>query len=219
MTEGLHEHIDIYCERLDASYWAEPINAITNIAFLIAALAAYLLHRKQPQSSFVSLLLIINVFLIGIGSYLFHTHATRWSLLADVIPITIFMHLYLFLFVRNILNAGTSMGIISVFIFIGASYLISPVLLPADALNGSVMYFSSVLALLVCSGLLYYQNHPDRVLLITGTLVFIASITMRSLDMAACDYLPIGIHYFWHIFNATLLYLLLRLYILHRKPA
>ncbi|NCV65913.1 MAG: hypothetical protein EBW16_06880 [Burkholderiaceae bacterium] len=28
--------IDIYCERLDASFWSEPINAITNLAFIIA---------------------------------------------------------------------------------------------------------------------------------------------------------------------------------------
>ena len=29
--------IDGYCERVDPSYWAEPVNAVTNAAFLIAA--------------------------------------------------------------------------------------------------------------------------------------------------------------------------------------
>jgi len=29
--------IDLYCERTDASFWAEPANALTNAAFLIAA--------------------------------------------------------------------------------------------------------------------------------------------------------------------------------------
>jgi hypothetical protein len=34
--------IDLYCERTDASFWAEPANALTNAAFLIAAAAASL---------------------------------------------------------------------------------------------------------------------------------------------------------------------------------
>ena len=31
--------IDAYCERLGPQFWAEPVNAATNGAFLIAALA------------------------------------------------------------------------------------------------------------------------------------------------------------------------------------
>ena len=30
--------IDAYCERTDASYWSEPVNAVTNAAFLIGRL-------------------------------------------------------------------------------------------------------------------------------------------------------------------------------------
>lgn len=31
-------HIDAYCERIDPGFWSEPINALTNLAFLVAAL-------------------------------------------------------------------------------------------------------------------------------------------------------------------------------------
>jgi hypothetical protein len=31
------EQIDAYCERTDFSYWSEPVNAVTNLAFLVAA--------------------------------------------------------------------------------------------------------------------------------------------------------------------------------------
>ena len=31
------EAVDGYCERVDAAFWSEPINAVTNAAFLIAA--------------------------------------------------------------------------------------------------------------------------------------------------------------------------------------
>ena len=33
----LTQQFDGYCERVDLTYWAEPVNAITNAAFLIAA--------------------------------------------------------------------------------------------------------------------------------------------------------------------------------------
>ena len=32
--------IYLYCERLGSGLWAEPINALSNISFLLAAIAA-----------------------------------------------------------------------------------------------------------------------------------------------------------------------------------
>ena len=37
MKFSLNHQVDVYCERTDFSFWSEPINALTNIAFLIAA--------------------------------------------------------------------------------------------------------------------------------------------------------------------------------------
>ena len=34
------EAVGGYCERVDAAFWSQPINAMTNAAFLIAALWA-----------------------------------------------------------------------------------------------------------------------------------------------------------------------------------
>ena len=31
------ESIDMYCERTDPGLWSEPLNALTNLAFLLAA--------------------------------------------------------------------------------------------------------------------------------------------------------------------------------------
>ena len=38
---ALFQTIDAYCERTDPGYWAEPVNALTNLAFLLAALIAW----------------------------------------------------------------------------------------------------------------------------------------------------------------------------------
>ena len=86
-----------YCERgSDPSFWAEPLNALTNTAFILAAVAGFLLWASRPNNDrrFIDLLLILIVFVIGIGSFLFHTYATRWAAIADIAPIAIFMLIY-----------------------------------------------------------------------------------------------------------------------------
>ncbi len=48
-----------------------------------------------------------------------------------------------------------------------------------------------------------------------AALLFVLSFTARTMDMPMCHNLPIGTHYFWHIFNAAVLFLLVRTVILH----
>ena len=80
-----------YCERTDASFWAEPLNAATNAAFLIAAAAAFLTWRRAGRRDLPVLALIVVVVAVGLGSFTFHTVATRGAALADIIPIAIFI--------------------------------------------------------------------------------------------------------------------------------
>ena len=46
------EMVDLYCERLDANLWAEPINAVTNLSFVFAAIAIWFLARRLNSLSF-----------------------------------------------------------------------------------------------------------------------------------------------------------------------
>src|SRR5258708_12913725 len=110
--------IDLYCERTDASFWAEPTNALSNAAFLIAAAAAFWLWRRQSGSDrsrdWPALALIVVVVAVGIGSFAFHTLATRGAVLADVIPIAVFIYGYLLLALRRFLGlaAGVAVAIV-----------------------------------------------------------------------------------------------------------
>ena len=86
------EKVFAYCERSqDPGFWAEPLNAITNFAFLVAAFAAALLWRRRGEGSILLASLPLLVASIGVGSFLFHTYAEPWSGAADVIPIGLFM--------------------------------------------------------------------------------------------------------------------------------
>ncbi len=81
------EPIRAYCERTDASFWSEPVNALSNAGFLVAAAAAASKGRGDP----VALVLAGLIGIVGIGSALFHTYANTWSMLADVVPIGLFI--------------------------------------------------------------------------------------------------------------------------------
>jgi aspartyl-tRNA(Asn)/glutamyl-tRNA(Gln) amidotransferase subunit C len=61
--------IDGYCERTDPGYWSEPINAITNFAFLIAAVVMW--RRVRGQGMPLAMALVVILAAIGVGSYLY----------------------------------------------------------------------------------------------------------------------------------------------------
>src|SRR3546814_19586540 len=101
----MNRAIDIYCERLGPCLWAEPLNAFTNLAFIVAGIVLVAaLRRAGPavRRDPAMLGLVLLLFVIGIGSGLFHPFAVAWAALADVIPVALFILLYLYLALRRL---------------------------------------------------------------------------------------------------------------------
>jgi len=217
-----------YCERgLDPGYWAEPVNAVTNAAFIIAALAALSLWRSPRglQAGVVELMLIALVLIIGIGSFLFHTHATVWAAMADTIPIGIFMVAYLAYALVRYLGWGPVWTIAALVLFFISLWQSSVVRCDGGpCLNGSVAYFPAFAVLVVIGGVLMARRHPAGGHLFAAGLIFAASLTFRSIDNVVCGETailtpePLGTHFLWHCLNGTLLFLLLRAAILFGPP-
>ena len=115
---------DNYCERTDLSYWSEPLNAISNAAFVIAA--AWMWRRCVGAGWARALCAVL--FMIGIGSFLFHTHATRWAEMADVVPIGAFILLYLFLVNRDFVGLPWWGAVLATAGFVPYAIVIVPVL-------------------------------------------------------------------------------------------
>ncbi|MBU0800654.1 MAG: ceramidase domain-containing protein [Alphaproteobacteria bacterium] len=200
----MNSYIDAYCERLSPGLWAEPLNAVSNAAFLIAALAAYLLARRRGVVDGDSVLLLALLTAIGIGSTLFHTFAVRWAALADSLPILLFQIAYLAVYGRQVIGLRP----LWVLALVGAYFAVTVLcgLLPGHWLNGSLSYLP---ALLFLGGLAVYharRHKHARWMLAASTTLFTVSLTFRSLDMAVCNVLPIGVHYMWHILNGCVLY-------------
>ena len=86
------EAVDGYCERVDASVWSEPLNATTNITFLIASV--WILRKDGLNGLSRTLAYLLGA--IGCASFLFHTLAQAWTGALDVVFILFFTLLYLF---------------------------------------------------------------------------------------------------------------------------
>ncbi|MCF3933031.1 hypothetical protein L1787_06335 [Acuticoccus sp. M5D2P5] len=200
--------IDIYCERLDASFWSEPWNAVTNAAFIIAAIVAFVVGRREGRLDGGILLLITITVLVGIGSFLFHTFATVWAVMADVIPIQIFIVVYFTLAMRRFVLLPWWAAIVATAAFLAVSFGGEAVMerLFAGALNGSEGYVPPLLALVAVGvGLVRWGNAGAGWSLLLASAIFAASLFFRTIDMAVCPNLPIGTHILWHTLNGVLL--------------
>jgi hypothetical protein len=199
--------VDLYCERTDASLWSEPVNALSNAAFLIAAVLALRLWRRGDREDWPALALIIVVAAVGAGSFVFHTVATRAAILADVIPIAVFIYGYLLLALVRFLQFRVIVSAAIVVAFAICAQTLSS-LAPPRLLNGSVGYLPALIALIAVA--LAAREQGVRRSLGFAALVFAISLGFRTADMAICPAFPLGSHFVWHILNAVLLYMLLR---------
>ena len=199
--------IDQYCERLDPSFWAEPVNALTNVAFIAAAVMALMDWRREGRNDPAVLALIIVVFAIGFGSFAFHTLATRGARLLDVIPIGVFIYGYFLLALRRMLGVPWAYSVVLLIAFMALSIGLA-IAVPREVLNGSSGYFPALGALLII-GWLLRDSAQGRAMLI-GAAIFTVSLALRIVDLDICNAFPLGTHFLWHVLNAGLLYLLLR---------
>ena len=198
--------VDIYCERIDATFWSEPLNALTNAAFIVAASAAALRYRAAGVRDRFLRTLVGIVALIGIGSFAFHTLATRGAVLLDVIPITIFIYAYLALALRRFVGLGLFATAVLLAAFFVFSYGLSA-LVPRPWLNGSIDYLPPLAALYAVG--LWVQSPAVRRGVLVAAALFTVSLVLRTADLAVCHAFPIGTHFMWHLLNASVLYALL----------
>ena len=229
---GLSEHLFLYCERgTSVALLAEPFNAASNAAFLLAALVALWLLLRRPEQDRTAdhYLLIVLVFLIGLGSLAFHLFATQGSELADVIPIDVFMLVYLGFALNRFLKVPPGWTVLTLIGFAaivgltmqvkcwsgGIGFPDASATGAGECLNGSLVYLPALLAMAIIGGLLAERKHSAAPFILWAALIFTLSITFRALDLVLCDAYQfqgrkIGTHFIWHLLNGFALFLLLR---------
>lgn len=214
--------LDIYCERLSPAFWAEPVNALTNAAFVLAAIWGAVTARRRGVTHPVAWLLISLAGLIGVGSFLFHTHATVWAALADVAPIWTFVTVFVLAAMRYLMGMPPARVALVSGLVIVAAVLAARLLAMAlgtqpatgpDPLNGSGQYAPALLALVVFAVLTRWRGHPSANWIAAATGVFLLSLAFRTLDRDICAAIPLGTHFLWHLLNGLVIGLLLQMFL------
>ncbi len=211
MDYSIWDQVDAYCERVDFSFWSEPINALTNLAFLIAALIMWRRSAGMPMARALTVVLGC----IGVASGLFHTLATNWAGAADSLSIVVFILLYIFATNRDIwrLRPWPAFGLMWLFVpYAIPATLFFSVFTP---LGASSAYATVPLLILLEAAFMWRFAPATARGFVIGAAILCVSITLRTLDEPLCDVLPIGTHFFWHLINAVMLGWMIEVYRRH----
>ncbi len=204
-------YLDSYCERLgQTELWAEPFNAVSNIAFLLAAILTYRYIRNH--STWDIWLLSGLLFVIGLGSGAWHIYPNSTTLMLDVLPILLFINMYLIVFLLRVYRwpwyaAIGAMGVLQ------ALNAATSHIFPPDTLHGTIFYLPTWLMLVCITVYARFYHRSIYVILGRICLIWTASLTLRTLDMPLCHVHTIGTHYWWHLLNSVVLYQLLSIVI------
>jgi len=206
-------YIDAYCERTDPDLWAEPLNAISNLAFLIAA---WVMWRRLRGAGLPLAQLLVGVLaVIGVSSALWHTLALGWAGAADSGSILVFIVIYVYAANRHYLGWpvwAAGLGTLAFVAYVQAGTMLFA-LLPFFRI--SAFYWPVPVAILIYAVVLRAGAPQTARGLVIGAGILNASLVFRSLDTPLCTSLPIGTHVLWHLLNAAMLGWMIEVYRRH----
>lgn len=202
--------IDFYCERTGPEFWSEPVNALTNLAFVFAGIWGLREARRFDADGNVVVLSWWAI-AIGIGSALFHTFANELTKWADIVPIAIFTLVYTFFALRRFLKLPRNSALLVLTGFYAGAG-IATALVPnwlRVASNGTTGYLPPFLAFIAMGLATSWRGGREGKYLIAAGLVFAVSLICRMIDLDVCAEVPVGTHFLWHTFNGLMLAILL----------
>ena len=210
----MFETVDLYCERLGPTFWAEPVNAFTNASFLVGAWLALLRAKHLNVMSPAVWCLLGLMCAIGFGSFSFHTVANNLTRFLDVLPILLFQLVYVWLYCREIVRIRQTFAVTIVSVYLVAAILGRQF---PHILNGSLIYAPSIVVLFGI-GFYHAASHRNARFVVMGAaFVFVVSLVCRTVDGVVCSYFPLGTHFLWHLFNGLVLYFLLKGFLVNRS--
>jgi hypothetical protein len=205
----MNTYVDTYCERLAPGLWGEPLNAWSNLGFLLAAAVLWVRYRPEQRSMRALVVLLV---LIGLGSLSFHTAATQLTRVFDVLFIALFVFFYVVCFGYWFWGLPWQRA----WLFAPGLLVLGVVLIPVSSLvpAGSGPYLAAGVALAGLAVALRFFGPPGTrhhwwAFAVAG-VVFAVALTLRTVDLTACGEWPVGTHFLWHLLNAVVLFLVAR---------
>ena len=197
-----------YCERIGAGPLDEPLNAISNLAFAVAAiLAAVHIHKRQVVGLFPRIL-PWSIGAVAVASTIYHTLRSPLTFVVDALSLSIFMVVAIFFVLRKI-TARTISAIL-----LGTAFLsvegVALFCVPEGFLNGSTPHVIALVFVVLLMGLISRRHESLARQVVPIAAFYAVAIVCRTIDMAICSWLPIGTHFLWHVAGAIAAFLTIR---------
>ncbi len=208
--DGLFAPLDVYCERVAAGLWAEPVNALTNL--LIVAAGFFGLARVRARhAGLYAEVLCWWVVAIGLGSLLFHTTAVELTKWADIVPIATFTLALALFCLRRFARLSWPRSIAYFLIFFTATGIITA-LIPAwlrHATNGTTAYLPALAGFLFFGIVSLGRGSPAGWHALSCAGILAVAFVFRAIDQEVCAAFPLGTHFLWHTLIALMLAVML----------
>ncbi len=199
--------VSSYCERLDPSFWAEPVNAVSNLAFVLAAIWMWYRISARGAGEAAGIARVLCVFLAGTGlaSFLWHTFATPWSVALDVIFIALFSLTYIYAANRHFWGMRPLVATVATLAFFPYAAIVGSAFAQLPFFEISFFYWPLPL-LIFGYGFALIQRRPETGRgLVIGASLLCLSLMFRSVDGMLCQRIPVGTHFLWHLLNGVML--------------
>lgn len=210
---AMSEYVDLYCERLAPGLFGEPLNLLSNLAFLCASgLLLWLLAGQNRPVPFSVRLLPLLLGVVGLASAAFHGFATEATSAADSLAILVFILVAVVNLVHWMWGVPWRWAWLAAPAYLGLSYAIGAAAVAIGGERAALGGYLPALVGLLLFGLAARFTTPAHVApfgnyLLAATAVFAVSLTLRTIDLPLCGDLPVGTHFGWHLLNAVVLFL------------
>ncbi len=199
--------IDHYCERVGSGLLAEPLNAISSLAFVAAALVAWRYLARGRAATRGAAILGASIVAVACASLAWHSLATAWARWLDIAALLVFQVSWLWIYLRGVVGlAPRRAGLL----LLGFALSLVPAAAQATSSDGLLLYLPT-LATLIALGLhrrLRLRREPN--LLLVTAAIFALALALRTVDESLCAAIPVGTHFGWHLLGALAAGLALR---------
>lgn len=223
-------YLDLYCERMAPGLFGEPLNALSNAAFWLAAALVWRLRARPASGSRAPWhwemdMLLVMLVLIGAASALFHTFATRWAVALDSGFIALYLHAFLAVYAHRVLHLRWRWAWLGAPVFLLLNLALTQLwkiavpLLGAAVQNGTGLdltgggagpsgYLAAWSVLMLTAAYSHWFAINARAVaawLLCAGGVFMLSLLLRQLDLPLCSQWRWGTHFAWHLLNGLTL--------------
>lgn len=205
----MHDVLPLYCETPANPALVFPdelVNALTSFFPFVTGLFAMWYLWRTGNRHWLPWALAILTSLTGLGSVAWHAHRTPFTLLIDALPGVIYFCILVAVWMIHISNRWIALAAgvaLAAFIF----------LVPLSVKQQYQMVMIGFFGVLAVSFLFLTWQRQRAAFRWALPMVGcgLAAAAFRTLDLHVCEVMPVGTHFFWHLFLGTAAYLGVRM--------